>query len=432
MTSETGAGFSQSNGHASASEHVENSPGETGEFRAARGHPFGRVLRVRGVAPLVVFWLLAFMPVGMTPLATVLTLREYHYPYLAAGTVLGAYSVGMAVSAPFAGRLMGRIGISKVLIPCAVAYACGTGSLIMLAGLRAPLTALSACAIITGTTFPRVTAALRGLWPSLISLTELREQAYMLDATLAEVGPIVGALLVVLLASVALPLAALLASAGFAVVGTVGFATSRATRHRSRSVLQGNANAWSPFRLPGIWVLLWASAALGGISGAIDVAAPAFAEFHGARSAAGFALSACALGSMAGGIVSPRFSNTPVLTRYRRALTIQFLAFCLPLLADSNITIVLLLFVAGAPFSLAYGTAGSLASAISPPGARTQTFATMSSAMALGASLAAASAGFMDHLGGPVAALGTATCFAAIAFITAIPGLQRRCGLSIP
>jgi MFS family permease len=364
----------------------------------------------------------------MTPLAIVLTLREYHYPYLSAGVVLGAYSVGMAVSAPFAGRLMDRTGLARVLIPCAVAYAIGAGSLIVLATFQASVIALSACALITGTMFPRVTAALRGLWPSLISSASLREQAYNLDSTLAEIGPIVGTLLVVLVANAARPSMALLASAGFAIVGTVGFVTSSTSRRQH--VPRGNRRTQNPFGLAGIRALLLASAAMGGISGALDVAAPVFAESHGARFAAGFALSASALGSLIAGVAFyPRLENIPLPARYRRVLTIQFLAFCLPLLAGSNVALVVLLFVAGAPFSLAYGTASSLVSAISPPGARTEAFAMMSSALGVGASLGAAFTGFMAHQGGPVAALGTATCFAAVALITAIPGLQRRYGL---
>ena len=167
------------------------------------------------------------------------------------------------------------------------------------------------------------------------------------------------------------------------------------------------------------------------LAGAIDVAAPDFAEFHGARSAAGFALSACALGSLLGGVIFPRLDNIPLLARYRRVATIQFLAFCLPLLAGSNVALVVLFFAAGAPFALAYGTAGSLVSAISPPGARTEAFAMMNSALAAGGSFGAATAGFMGHQGGPVAALGAATVFAAIALIPAIPGLQRRYGLDL-
>ena len=117
MTSGSDKDFSASDGHVSTAGSAANGPEEMAEPRPAGGHPFGRVLRTRGVARLAVFWLMAFMPIGMTPLATVLTLREYHYPYLSAGMVLGAHSVGIAVSGPFTGRLMDRIGLSKVLVP---------------------------------------------------------------------------------------------------------------------------------------------------------------------------------------------------------------------------------------------------------------------------------------------------------------------------
>ncbi len=67
------------------------------------GHPFARVVRTPGVARILFFWLLAFMPAGMNSLASVLTLRENHYSYADAGTVVGAYLVGMAVTSPFVG-----------------------------------------------------------------------------------------------------------------------------------------------------------------------------------------------------------------------------------------------------------------------------------------------------------------------------------------
>lgn len=430
MRSGSDTDLPESNGHGPNRQTAANCPKEMAEPRPAGGHPFGRVLRTPRVARLIAFWLMAFMPVGMTPLATVLTLREYHYSYLSAGMVLGGYSVGIAVSGPFAGRLMDRIGMSKVLIPCAVAYAIGAGSLIMLATVQTSVVALAVCTLITGAMFPPVYAVLRGLWPSLISSEELRAQAFNLDATLAEISPIVGTLLVVLVANAALPSVALMTSAGFAVVGTVGFVTSNTSRQQR--VPRDNRRTPSPFGLAGLRALLLASAAMGGIAGAIDVAAPDFAEFHGARSAAGFALSACALGSLLGGVAfSPRLDNIPLLARYRRLATIQFLAFCLPLLASSNVALVVLFFAAGAPFALAYGTAGSLVSAISPPGARTEAFAMMNSALAAGGSFGAASAGFMGHQGGPVAALGTATFFAGVALVPAIPGLQRRYGLDL-
>jgi MFS family permease len=391
-------------------------------------HPFVRVLRTPGAARMLIFWLLAFMPVGMNSLASVLTLREYHYSYADAGAVVGVYLVGMAAMSPFAGRLMDRIGLAAILIPCVVGYTSGVGLLLVLASRHAPLVALCAVSSITGVVFPRVTSALRARWPSVMPSVELRDQAYLLEATLGEAGPIIGAVLVAVLASTTRPAAALMASAGFALVGTLGFVTSPAVRHRTEPIVSRSSRR--PLGIAGIRALVLVSAAMGGAVGAIEVAAPVFTEAHGSRALAGLALSASGLGSMLGGIVlATRLDRLPLPARYRRALIVFFVAFCLPMLAHSNLMLIMLFFVAGFPFSLAYGTVASLASVITPEGSRTEAFSTISSAMAAGGALGVAAAGFSASRGGPIASLGTAACFAAVALVTIVPPLQRWCGL---
>jgi len=396
--------------------------------RLVSGHPFVAVARSPGAARLLFCWLLAFMPVGMNSLASVLTLREFRYGYTDVGTEVGAYLVGMAAMSPFAGRLMDRAGFARVLIPCAVAYASADGILVLLAARHAPLYALCAASFITGMVFPRVTSALRALWPSVMPSVELRDQAFMVDATLSEVGPIAGAVLVAVLATTSRPATALLTSAAFALIGTLGFVTSPAARHR-RLPKSSRRERWA-LAIAGIRALALVSAAMGAAVGAIEVGAPAFTEAHGARALAGLALSASGLGSMLGGIVlATRLNSLPLPARYRRALAVFFVAFCLPLLARSNLTLILLFFLAGFPFSLAYGTVGSLVSTISPAGSQAEAFSTISSAMAAGGALGVAAAGFAASHWGPIASLGTAACFAAAALGTIVPPLQRRCGL---
>ena len=368
------------------------------------------------------------MPVGMNSLASVLMLRENHYSYADAGTVVGAYLVGMAATSPLAGRLMDRLGLARVLIPCAAGYASGVGILLVLASRHAPLVALCADSLATGAVFPRVTSALRASWPNVMPSTELRDQAYLVDATLGEVAPIAGASLVAVLAATIGPAAALLASAGFALVGTLGFVTSPAARQRTVPTVSRSKRR--PLSVAGVRALVLVSAAMGGAVGAIEVAVPAFTYAHGSRALAGLALSASGLGSMLGGIVlATRLDSLPLPARYRRSLALFFLAFCLPMLARSNLALIILLFAAGFPFSLAYGTVGSLVSVISPEGSQTEAFSMTASGMVVGASLGVAAAGFSASHGGPIASLGTAACFAAVALVTIIPSLQRRAGL---
>jgi MFS family permease len=405
-----------------AAEPLVNAPS------VVKRHPFVRVVRTPGVARILIFWLLSFMPVGMNSLASVLTLREYGYSYADAGAVVGMYLVGMAVMSPFAGRLMDRVGLRHVLIPCAIGYATGVGLLLVLAFRNAPLIALCANSLITGAVFPRVTSALRARWPKVMPSVELRDQAYLLEATLGEAGPILGAVLVAVLASTTRPAVALVASATFALVGTAGFVMSPAARHRTEP--RANRSYRRPLGIAGIRTLVLVSAAIGGAVGAIEVAAPVFTEAHGSRALAGLALSASGLGSVLGGIVlATHLDRFPLLTRYRCALIVFFAAFSLPMLANSNLALIMLLFVAGFPFSLVYGTVGSLVSTVSPEGAQTEAFSTISSAMAAGGALGVAAAGFSASRGGPIASLGTAACFAAVALVTTIPPLQRWWGL---
>lgn len=398
--------------------------------RLIRNHPFVEVIRTPGTSRVLFFWLLAFMPVGMHSLASVLTLREFRYSYADAGTMVGAYLIGMAATSPFVGRLMDQAGHTRVLIPCAIGYASGVGLLIVLASRHAPLAALCIASSVTGAVFPRVTSALRASLPNVMPSAEVRDHAYLVQATLSEAGPIVGGVLVAVLATATTPAIALMTSAGFALAGTFGFVTSPASRRptaqrakRSRRRLLGTIDIWS---------LAVVSAAMGGAVGAIEVAAPAFTEAHGSRAAAGLALSASGIGSMVGGIVlASRFDSFPLPKRYRWALVGFFAAYCLPMLAHSNLALILLLFAAGFPFSLAYGTVGSLVNVISPKGRQTEAFSIVASAMAVGGSLGVAVAGFSASHWGAMAALGTAACFAAVVLVTAAPPLQRWCGINL-
>lgn len=227
------------------------------------------------------------------------------------------------------------------------------------------------------------------------------------------------------------PAAALLTSAGFASAGTLGFVTSLAARHRTVST--GSRSQRRPLSIAGIRALVLVSAAMGGAVGAIEVAVPAFTGAHASRALAGLALSASGLGSMLGGIVlATRLDSPPLPARYRRSLFFFFIAFCLPPLAHSNIALIILLFAAGFPFSLAYGTVGSLISVISPEGFQAEAFSMTASAMVARTSLGVAAAGFSASHGGPMASLGTAARFAAVALVTIIPPLQRRAGLEPP
>ncbi|HEY6710571.1 MAG TPA: MFS transporter, partial [Actinomycetota bacterium] len=69
------------------------------------------------------------MPTGMAGLAIVLLVRDAGGSYAAAGMVAGAYSAALAVTSPLLGRLVDRVGQTRVLAGCAVASALSFGAL---------------------------------------------------------------------------------------------------------------------------------------------------------------------------------------------------------------------------------------------------------------------------------------------------------------
>lgn len=252
---------------------------------------------------------------------------------------------------------------------------------------------------------------------------ELRDQAYLLEATLSEAGPIVGAVLVAVLASTIRPAAALMTSAAFALAGTLGFVTSPAARRRAGS--RADRSQRRPLGVAGIRTLVLVSAAIGGAVG------PSRSPRRSSRRLTVRGLwpawrcpragsTRCWAGS------SWRLASTkfPLPARYRRAVMVFVAAFCLPVLAHSNLVLIMLFFAAGFPFSLVYGTVGSLVSVISPEGAQAEAFSTIASAMAAGGALGVVAAGFAASHGGPVAALGATACLAAATLVTTVPSLQ--------
>jgi MFS family permease len=161
------------------------------------------------------------MPVGMNSLATVLTMREYRYSFAAAGAVVGVYLAGLAAVSPFAGRLMDRAGLARVLIPCAVGYASGIGLLLVLASRHAPLAALITGAVFAaGFPFALVYGTVGSL-VSVISPAGSGAEAFSVIASAMAAGGALGVVAAGFAASRGGPAASLGTTACFAAVALV-------------------------------------------------------------------------------------------------------------------------------------------------------------------------------------------------------------------
>ncbi|MEN9751395.1 MAG: hypothetical protein RLZZ600_442, partial [Actinomycetota bacterium] len=73
-----------------------------------------------GVLRVVASQLVARFPYGMISIAFLIFVVKHTGSYAAAGAVLGALSVGSAVSGPFTARLLGDWGVRRVIMGTAI------------------------------------------------------------------------------------------------------------------------------------------------------------------------------------------------------------------------------------------------------------------------------------------------------------------------
>jgi MFS family permease len=354
---------------------------------------YASLLSIPGVRPMVVAGIVGRLPLGMTPLAIVLLVRGEGDSYAVAGLAVGAYSLATAIAVPRLARWIDQHGQARVLIPLAALYPATAVALTALADARAGVVALLIAAALVGATLPPLGACVRTLWGELAPAGPAREVAYALESSLQEIMFVAGPLLVALLASTASVATALLAGGAACGIGTLWFALTRVSRSWRPSQEHG-ALGTGALRVPAVLTVVLASVAMGAAFGAVEVIAPAFAEAHGHRAAAGVATGAFALGSLIGGVaIAMTGSRGHPAVRFRWALVALALALLLPLAAGSIAALAGLLLIAGLPIAPGFASAYSLVNRLGRPGSATESFAWISTAVTVGAAAGTALAG---------------------------------------
>src|ERR687890_2854714 len=84
---------------------------------------YGALLRLPGARRPVIFSAIGSMPIGMFGLAILLLAEDASGSFAIAGRVVGAFALGNALGAVAQGRLMDRLGQTRVLRPAPVAHA---------------------------------------------------------------------------------------------------------------------------------------------------------------------------------------------------------------------------------------------------------------------------------------------------------------------
>lgn len=235
------------------------------------------ILRRPGAARLLLPTLVARIPDSIAATAIAVLVRSATGSYFSAGFAAGAFGAGTAVSAPFAGRALDRLGQRRLLPLLAIGFAAALTALALASGHSGP-GVLDAVAAAAGLTRPPVEAALRAMWPKLVPPN--RVAAYALDSTVQELIWIGGPLLLAT-GSRQFPL---LACAAASAVGTAVYAAGLRSAPASR---EAPAGAVSPLRGGRFRVLLVPAACYGAAAGILNLSFVAFAGAHGGVAWAG-------------------------------------------------------------------------------------------------------------------------------------------------
>lgn len=360
--------------------------------------PYGRLLGRPAVLRLVLVSLVARLP--HAAVGVVLTLHvvvTMDLGYARAGMVAGAMTVGMAVGAPWRGRLVDRLGLRRALAP----------SVVVEAGVWAcapflPYPALLAAAVLAGLFMVPVFSVVRQSLSVLVPAAEQRT-AFALDSVVTELSFMLAPVLGVLLATSWSTTAALV-GVGVATVGAGALLLWFDPPTRSASVdrVEGERSAAAPrlpVRSPALLVTLLAASAASLVLTGTDVSIIASLEEWGRVGDTGWMIALWAGGSVVGGIVygaGHRAVPPLVLVLVLSLLTVP------AALAGTPLLLAVAVVLAGLPCAPALSAITASLVRLVPEERRGEVMGWSGSAMTVGSALGAPVCGaLIDHAGAP-------------------------------
>jgi MFS family permease len=371
-----------------------------------------------GALRVFVISIVARLPLTMLSIGLLVHAQHLTGSFAAAGIVTGAYAVSLGVGGPLLGKLVDRRGQTLVLVASAAVAAPLLGAVAVLPnGTSAAVLVALACAI--GLASPPLGACVRTLFPGLLGDAVAVHTAYAADASASELTWIAGPPLALGLGAAWSTGAALAAAGVILVVATVAFAAQPASRSWRPVPASGPRSRGGSLQTPAMRTLVVVLVAVGVLFGAVEVAVTAATETLGSTAAAGPLLGLWGAGSLVGGVLASRVAGAAhgaaSLTLVLVALTVGHLA--LTAAAGSVLALAAVLLVAGAAIAPTYAMVYAMVDHAAPAGTVTEAFAWLGTAIAIGASAGAASAGALADHAGPVAAFALAGAAGAAAVL---------------
>ena len=365
---------------------------------------YRRILSIRSVRLPLAGATIGRLPFAAGPLTLLLLVQGATGSFADAGLVSACYALGEAAGLPTQGRIVDRVGQTRVLAIATAINAIALVGLVLLAEGDASLAAMCAVAVFAGFAIPPLGTSIRTLWSELVPDHELRQSAFALDAVTVEVAFIIGPLLAALVIGIASPAAGVLVNVGLSILGSTLFAVSRASR-RWHGQPHG-LGLIGPLRSGGVLTLMGVGLGVGVAVGAVELGMTAVAADDGARELAGALLATQAAGSLIGGLVyGGRVWRTPGPRRLG-LLAVALALTTAPLVATPSLPATFpLALLAGFTLAPTVSVLYLLLDSVAPPGTATEATGWVLTAFVAGASAGAGLAGAAVHASGPHAGL---------------------------
>jgi Major Facilitator Superfamily len=388
---------------------------------------YKRILSIRPVRLPLAGATIGRLPFAAESLSLLLLVQGATGSFADAGLVNACYSIGAAAGLPTQGRIVDRIGQTRVIAIATAVNAIALIGLILLAEDGGSLAAMSATAVFAGFAIPPLGTSIRTLWSELVPDPELRQSAFALDAVTVEVAFIVGPLLAAVVIGIASPAAGVVMNVVLSILGSTLFALSRASR--SWRGQPHDLGLMGPLRSGGVLTLMGVALGIGVGVGAVELGMTAVAADEGLRELGGALLATQAAGSLIGGLVYG--SRTWQLSGGRRLGLLSF-ALALttaPLVVTPSLEVTFpLALLSGFALAPTVSVLYVLLDSVAPTGTATEATGWVLTAFVGGASAGAGLAGAAVNASTPHA--GLAVGLAGTVFAAAVAWLwQAQLGL---
>jgi MFS family permease len=362
------------------------------------------VLRAPGALSLFATSCVARLPMGALGLLLVLHTQQISGSYARGGLATGVYAIALAASNPLLARIVDRRGQTAVLRTGAPLCA---AAVVVLAVLPdgAPLGAILAGAAAAGMFQPPVGACMRALWPVLLDGADRRHAAYALEGVVLEIVYICGPVAIVAGIGSWSTSAALLACAGFLLVGDLAFSAHPISRGW-RPHADAARDLTGALRGRGVRVLIAVFVLCGLAVGAVEVVVPATLDASGHRELTGLLLGVWGVGSMLAGLAIGRVGAAPDPPRRLALLLVAWGAgHALIGASGAPAALAVALLIAGATIAPMFVSANGMLDDLAPPGTLTEAFTWTSTGIAVGIAAGSALSGVLVEAASPALAM---------------------------